>query len=269
MTFLLPLVMAALALASPTPGESCTGGNGSGKDSQPGTRTPAFILAGDSTTAVQSTGGGGWGNGFLSFLKSPAWGINKGHNGATTVSFVDGGDWANVTGSVDQAIGEGFEAWVTIQFGHNDQKPAANISLTQYQTNLQNLALDVKSHGGTPLLVTPLTRRVFISEHNATDSLHNERLYTIAAAQATNTTYLDLNKYSLEYVDNIGNASAQAYDLLGYGNDMTHLNAWGSVVFGRLVADLLLQKVSSLESWIVPNETLSQEISSGVPARRS
>ncbi|KAK5633523.1 hypothetical protein RRF57_009237 [Xylaria bambusicola] len=53
---------------------------------------PAFILAGDSTTAVQSTGGGGWGNGFISFLNSPAWGVNKGHNGATTKSFVDGGD---------------------------------------------------------------------------------------------------------------------------------------------------------------------------------
>lgn len=83
--------------------------------------TPAFILAGDSTTAVQSTGGGGWGNGFLSFLKSPAWGINKGHNGATTVSFVAGGDWANVTGYVDSKTADGYDVYVTIQFGHNDQ----------------------------------------------------------------------------------------------------------------------------------------------------
>lgn len=82
---------------------------------------PAFILAGDSTTAVQSAGGGGWGNGFISFLRAGAWGINKGHNGATTVSFVNGGDWANVTGLVDQKTSEGYDIYVTIQFGHNDQ----------------------------------------------------------------------------------------------------------------------------------------------------
>ncbi|KAI0167827.1 SGNH hydrolase-type esterase domain-containing protein [Pestalotiopsis sp. NC0098] len=228
--------------------------------------TPAFILAGDSTTAVQSTGGGGWGNGFLSFLKSPAWGINKGHNGATTVSFVAGGDWANVTGYVDSKTADGYDVYVTIQFGHNDQKAAANISLDEYQANLENLANDVKSHGGTPLLVTPLTRRAFTSEHNATDSLHDQRLYTIAAADATNTTYLDLNKYSLEYVDAIGNTSAQAYDLGGYGADTTHLNDYGSVVFGRLVADLLLQKLPELDSWFTPNETLSYDLANGIAA---
>src|ERR1700761_1121503 len=31
-----------------------------------------FVLAGDSTTAKQSDGGGGWGNGFLATLQAPA-----------------------------------------------------------------------------------------------------------------------------------------------------------------------------------------------------
>lgn len=148
----------------------------------------------------------------------------------------------------------------------SSQKAAANISLDEYQANLENLANDVKTHGGTPLLVTPLTRRAFTSEHNATDSLHDQRLYTIAAADATNTTYLDLNKYSLEYVDAIGNTSAQAYDLGGYGADTTHLNDYGSVVFGRLVADLLLQKLPELDAWFTPNETLSYDLANGIAA---
>lgn len=67
---------------------------------------PAFFLAGDSMTAVQAANGGGYGTGFLSFLSSPAWGINYGHNGATTVSFVAGGDWANVISSVKGAVGK-------------------------------------------------------------------------------------------------------------------------------------------------------------------
>lgn len=41
--------------------------------------------------------------------------------------------------------------WVTIQFGHNDQKPAKNISLAQYQENLIALAEEVKTVGGTPV----------------------------------------------------------------------------------------------------------------------
>jgi lysophospholipase L1-like esterase len=98
------LLFASLAVASPH------------KQSKP----PAFFLAGDSTTAVQSTGGGGWGNGFLATLKSPAFGVNKGHNGATTVSFVDGGDWKQVLDLVKNATSK-YDVYVTIQFGHNDQ----------------------------------------------------------------------------------------------------------------------------------------------------
>ena len=50
-------------------------------------KPPAFFLAGDSTTAVQSTDGGGWGAGFLTTLQKGAIGTNFGVNGATTVTF--------------------------------------------------------------------------------------------------------------------------------------------------------------------------------------
>ncbi|KAI1420033.1 SGNH hydrolase-type esterase domain-containing protein [Xylaria sp. FL1777] len=226
-------------------------------------KPPAFFLAGDSTTAVQSTSGGGWGNGFLSFLESPAFGVNKGHNGATTKSFVDGGDWAVVTGLVTDNVAE-YDTYVTIQFGHNDQKTTSGVTLAQYQNNLANLANDIWNLGGTPLLVTPLTRRNFESNNTATDSLHNERLATIAAAEATNTTYLDLNQASLAYVDEIGESAAHAYNLSP--DDNTHLNDWGSIVFGRLLADLLLEKKPELTEWIRANETLSELIKSGLPA---
>ncbi|KAI3335812.1 SGNH hydrolase-type esterase domain-containing protein [Ustulina deusta] len=224
---------------------------------------PAFFLAGDSTTAVQSTNGGGWGNGFLSFLESPAFGVNKGHNGATTKSFVDGGDWAVVTGLVTDNV-EDYDTYVTIQFGHNDQKSTSGVTPAQYQSNLVDLANDIWDLGGTPLLVTPLTRRSFESNNTATDSLHDERLATIVAAEATNTIYLDLNQASLAYIDAIGESAAHAYNL--NPDDNTHLNDWGSVVFGRLLADLLLEKKPELAQWIQANETLSELIESGLPA---
>lgn len=96
-----------------------------------------FLLAGDSTTATQSTGGGGkllytacfwpgqnlilyigWGDGFKNLtLKAPSFAINYGHNGATTSSFMSGGDWATVLGKVEAYAGNST-VYVTIQACH-------------------------------------------------------------------------------------------------------------------------------------------------------
>lgn len=74
----------------------------------------AFYLAGDSTTAAQSDEGGGWGVGFLKTLQNKAIGTDLGYNGATTVSFVYGGAWANVIDAVNRSK-ESFNPYVTIQ----------------------------------------------------------------------------------------------------------------------------------------------------------
>jgi hypothetical protein len=96
------VALSGMATAVPSGGRLCS------------PKPAAFFLAGDSTTAVQSANGGGWGNGFLSFLRSPAWGVNYGHNGATTASFVNGGDWGTVIGRVQNSTSE-FDVYVTIQ----------------------------------------------------------------------------------------------------------------------------------------------------------
>jgi len=99
--------LAAMAAAAPAEG-----------DCNCGTKAPAFFLAGDSTTAIQlsndETHGGGWGNGFLALLKPPAWGINYGHNGATTASFVSMGDWGRVIADVKNNTAK-YTCFVTIQ----------------------------------------------------------------------------------------------------------------------------------------------------------
>lgn len=74
----------------------------------------AFFLAGDSTTAAQSENGGGWGSGFLSFLKVPAFGTDYGRNGRTTVDYVSRGHWATVKKAVQDNV-KNFDVYVTIQ----------------------------------------------------------------------------------------------------------------------------------------------------------
>lgn len=226
-------------------------------------KPPAFFLAGDSTTAPD----GGWGNGLLATLKSPAWGVNIGKSGATTASFLAGGYWANVTQHVKDNV-EKYDSYVTISFGHNDQKSTSGVTFEQYQENLIKFANEIKSLGGKPLLTSSLTRRVFPSgqDHNATDSLHDQRLAAIAAAQATNSTIIDLNEASLKYIDAIGKAAAQEYNYGADMSDTTHLNPHGETVFGRMVADLIIRAEPCLERYFTPNKTLSDLIWSDQPA---
>lgn len=80
----------------------------------PITKPVAFYLAGDSTTAAQSDEGGGWGVGFLKTLTNGGIGTDLGYNGATTVSFVYGGAWANVIDAVNRSK-EAYDPYVTIQ----------------------------------------------------------------------------------------------------------------------------------------------------------
>ncbi|KAF6836642.1 GDSL-like Lipase/Acylhydrolase [Colletotrichum musicola] len=218
-------------------------------------KPPYFLLTGDSTVAVN----GGWGDGFLSFVESPADGKNYGKSGATTVSFRAQGIWDTVINEVN-ANKDAFSPIVTIQFGHNDQKEAAGISQEQFQANLETLANEVTAAGGTPILITSLTRRVF-SGGTVIQNLENERLRAIAAAEAVGATYLDLNTASTNYVNAIGNANGKLYDLSA--GDSTHLNTAGEVVFGRLVADLLLEKRSDLAQYIRENKAISDKIKNG------
>lgn len=101
--FSLSFVLVAAGLAAAVP----AGDNaGLSKRAKP----PYFVLAGDSTTAS----GGGWGDGFLATLRNGAAGKNLGHNGATTVSFRAGGDWAAVLEAVKASKAD-YNPFVTIQ----------------------------------------------------------------------------------------------------------------------------------------------------------
>lgn len=95
------LLLAGVVLATASPVERAT-------------KPPIFFLAGDSTTAPPSGSGGGWGDGFLGTLVGGAKGTNYGHNGATTATFVSGGDWAKVIVAVNSNKAS-YTPYVTIQ----------------------------------------------------------------------------------------------------------------------------------------------------------
>ncbi|KAF2758850.1 lipolytic protein-like protein G-D-S-L family [Pseudovirgaria hyperparasitica] len=223
---------------------------------------PYWLLAGDSTTAPK----GGWGDGFLSTtLSNGAAGKNYGHSGATTASFRAGGDWANVLSSIKSQKAS-YQVYVTIQFGHNDQKSTSGVTLDQFQTNLETFVKEVVSAGATPILVTSLTRRTFTSATPPAviEDLANVVNRTKIAASNTGARWIDLNKASTAYVNALGPDAAHAYNL--NATDNTHLNAHGGVVFARLVSDLLVAKYPEFAAYTLKNETLSTLIKQGKPA---
>jgi hypothetical protein len=123
----------------------------------------------------------------------------------------------------------------------------------------------VQAANGTPILVTSLTRRSFAgTPPRVVENLANERNATITVAESLGVRWIDLNRASTDYVNAIGPNASWAYNYLP--DDRTHLNEWGSVVFGRLVSDLLVERYEDVAVWTRPNVTLSAKLREGVPA---
>lgn len=115
--------------------------------------------------------------------------------------------------------------------------------------------------------MTPLTRRSFTgTPPRIVENLATQRNLTIQAALSTASRYIDLNAASTAYCNEIGPDASWKYNL--NPNDYTHLNVSGSVVFGRIVSDLMAEKYKDLRVVTRKNETLTREIEEGVPARK-
>ncbi|KAF2677390.1 carbohydrate esterase family 12 protein [Lentithecium fluviatile CBS 122367] len=248
MHLLTTLLLATTAVANPI------------KHIKAATKPVYWLLAGDSTTAPA----GGWGDAFLSTtVAKGSSGHNYGHSGATTKSFRDGGDWGNVIKDIGTNKGK-YDVWVTIQFGHNDQKATSGVTIDQFKANLATFAKEVTTAGGTPILVTSLTRRRFNANGTVTENLVDVSTATRVVAGSQNVNWIDLNAASTKYVNAIGADAAAKYNLAA--DDYTHLNTWGGVVFARMVSDLIVEKYPAFKDVTVANQTLSATIKAGKPA---
>ena len=205
----------------------------------------------------------GWGTGFLTTtLRKGATGQNFGHNGATTVSFRAGGDWAAVIAAA-QASKANYSPSVTIQFGHNDQKPDKNISMAQLTANLVKMVEEVRAVPAVPILVTSFSRRRFSnSTGKITENLADVVAATKEAAAESKAYIIDLNAASTKYLNAIGPDNSASYNL--NPTDFTHLNSQGSEVFGNMVAELIEAEVKEVERYVQPEKEIVKAIRKGV-----
>ncbi|KAI3609303.1 carbohydrate esterase family 12 protein [Moniliophthora roreri] len=227
----------------------------------------SFVLVGDSTTAHKQVRGG-WGDGFCgseelgtsSVLEPDIPCFNLAHSGATTGSFVANGYWEESITTIKAEIEKGRKPYVTIQFGHNDQKIAPPESMGQ---NLTAMVQELQALEAEPVLVTSLTRRNFNSNGTINDILGPWADETKLIAKQQGTHLLDLLATSIKYCEAIGPDASHRLNL--GSTDKTHLNVPGSIVFGRMVADLLNASFPGVLP-IVPDPELSNNITLGIPS---
>jgi lysophospholipase L1-like esterase len=235
-----------------------------------------IILVGDSTTAVI----GGWGPSFCahhvtSFLAC----VNLARGGRSSGNYRAEGSW-------DVALGEmrtpGYrDIWVVIQFGHNDQpgKPGRSTDLaTEFPANMARYVDEIRAAGAKPILVTPLTRRMF-KEGRLENDLEPWAAAVRRVAAEKRVPLLDLNAESAAAVQAMGETAANRFAQLPPGStptgpvpaylnatevqekpmavpklsfDRTHLGSEGADYFAAMVTRQLAKAVPELRPMLVP-----------------
>lgn len=198
------------------------------------------VLVGDSTVAEQS----GWGPGFRRLATADVEVVNMAANGRSSKTFIDEGLWAKAL--------EARGRYYLIQFGHNDEPgkgPERETDpKTTYRSFMTRYVDESRAIGAIPVLVTSLVRRIYNPNGTikTTQTPYVEAVRMLAAEK--HVPLIDLHAISLADAENAGDdvwADLSPRDDKGEV-DRTHLNAKGSDVVGRMVADALRQSVPEL-----------------------
>lgn len=209
-----------------------------------GTRAPApsirVVLVGDSTV----TDDAGRGAGFRLLVGPEVDVINKAASGRSSKSYLDEGRWKDALAARGQ--------YYLIQFGHNDEPgkgPERETDpATTYRTNMARYVDDARAVGGKPILVTSLVRRHYRPDGTIQTTQTPYVDVVRALAVEKQVPLVDLHAISLADAEHAGDdvwADLSPRDEKGQV-DRTHLNAKGSAVVARMVADALRTSVPEL-----------------------
>jgi lysophospholipase L1-like esterase len=247
-----------------------------------------IVLVGDSTTQVNS----GWGGSFCAHHVSAFVAcVNLGRGGRSTHSYRAEGSWDN---ALSEMRAPGYSTvYVLIQFGHNDQpgKPGRSTNPeTEFPANLRRYVTEARAAGAVPVLLTPLTRRLF-ADGKLRDDLGLWAAKVRAVAGELQVPLVDLYARSQAAVQEMGPAEAarlaelppppEVLEAAKGGNvvpsskltkgeptpvssppgpggsftqvfDYTHLGRAGADRFSAIVADALARAVPDLQKDILP-----------------
>jgi lysophospholipase L1-like esterase len=192
------------------------------------------VLVGDSTVIDD----GGWGSAFAKLLDSGAVCINQAKSGRSSKSYLNEGLWKKAL--------EQKPDYVLIQFGHNDMPGKGpdreTDPRTTYRQYLARYVDEARAVGAQPILVTPMTRRLFTKEGKIRSNLVPYAEAVQQVAREKKVPVVDLHARSIEVLDRMGPRAAAALDRASKDpakRDRTHLAPKGSAVMAALVAEEL------------------------------
>ena len=195
---------------------------------------------GDSTVArnnIHSYPQTGMSQGLQLYLKEAVTIRSYAKNGRSTRSFLDEGRFA----PVQQAMTAGD--FLFIQFGHNDEKedPARHTDPeTSFTENLRLFIRVAQQKGATPVLITPIARRLFDAEGNFLPGSHGAYPEAMRClAQAEGVALVDLTAATESYLAELGDEPSKP--LFMWPKDNTHLKPEGAVKMAGLLAAGLQQ----------------------------
>lgn len=182
-------------------------------------------------------------------------------NGASSKSFYDSGRFDPVKATINQGD------FLFIQFGHNDEKPKADRytePYTTYQEYLMRYVEVAREKGAYPVLITPLSRRLFELDGKIRDSHTDYPSAVIALGERENIPVVDLCKKSKALLEQTGELESRKWFMYfpsgtydNYKKDMTdntHLHYEGAVKMAGLVAEGLQEIGGIYEELLLPRK---------------
>lgn len=224
---------------------------------------PTLFIAGDSTAAVKEKNEKpmtGWGEFLHKFLQKEVNVRNYAINGRSTKSFIDEGRLNKLSNELKAGD------FLLIQFGHNDQKMedpkryAAHDK--EYKENLTQFVETTRKKGAFPVLLTSVTRRVFLGDYKIDPySLGKYPESTRDVADELKVPLLDIHHSSIINFQRIGEEESKEcflhLDKNRYSNypdgltDDTHFSEKGAELVANLVAEHLEKSVIELRKYLI------------------
>jgi lysophospholipase L1-like esterase len=204
-----------------------------------------IVLVGDSTVIDD----GGWGGAFAKLLGPDAECVNLAKSGRSSRSYRAEGHW--------QKALEQKPAYILIQFGHNDMPgkgPERETDPdTTFRENLARYVEEARQADARPILVTPMTRRLFTPEGKIKSNLVPFAEAVQKVAQEKKVPLVDLHARSIELLDKMGPKAAAALNRASADparTDLTHLSPKGAEVTAPLVVEELARAVPELRAYL-------------------
>jgi lysophospholipase L1-like esterase len=215
-------------------------------------KVTTIYLIGDSTVCDQDIKRypvTGWGTPFADYFKSDVQVKNHAKGGRSTRTFLEENRWHPIVDSLKTGD------YVIMQFGHNDeakepQYAARYTPVPDYKRNLIKFITEARRKGAYPILVTPVSRRVF--KGGKAQYTHTE--YTAAVFEVGKTykvPVIDLDTKSREQYDRMGEMKSKwlfmdldsaEHPIYPLGrSDNTHFNDYGA----RIIAEMVLNDIKS------------------------